>query len=101
MAGRVALITGAGSERGIGREIARTYVRAGALAALADIDGEGAHRNAAELGESAIGLGMDVTDPASVAGAVVEVRQRFGPIDILVCNAGITRSTALWDVSLE
>ena len=101
LAGRVALVTGAGSGRGIGREIARTYVRAGALVALADIDGEGAHRNAAELGESAIGLGMDVTDPASVAGAVVEVRQRFGPIDILVCNAGITRSTALWDVSLE
>jgi len=99
--GRVALVTGAGSEHGIGREIARAFVRAGASVALADVDDTGAHRNAAELGAHATGLLMDVTDPASVAAAVAKARQRLGPIDILVSNAGITRSTALWDVSLE
>ena len=98
--GRVALVTGAGSERGIVREIARVYARAGARVAIADVDGLGARRNAAELGD-AIGVPMDVTDPASVAGAVAEARRRLGPIDILVSNAGITRTTALWDVSLE
>ena len=99
--GRVALVTGAGSGRGIGREIARTYARAGARVALVDIDGDGARRNADGLGEPAIGLRMDVTDPDSVAGTVGEVRQQLGPVEILVCNAGITRSTALPDLSLE
>lgn len=99
--GRVALVTGAGSQRGIGREIARAYVRAGAQVALADVDGNGAQRNAAELGEPAIGLQMDITDPGSVARGVAEARKRLGPVQILVCNAGISRSTPLWDVSLE
>lgn len=99
--GRVALVTGAGSQRGIGREIARAYVRAGARVALADLDGKGAEHNAAELGERAIGLQMDVTDPGSVSRAVAEVRRQLGAIQILVCNAGISRSTALWDVSME
>lgn len=99
--GRVALVTGAGSQRGIGREIARAYVRAGAQVALADVDGKGAQHNAAELGELATGLQMDVTDPGSVARGVAEVRKRLGAVQILVCNAGISRSTALWDVSLE
>jgi len=99
--GRVALVTGAGSERGIGREIARVFVGAGANVALADVDGAGASRNAAELGARSIGLVMDVTVPASVAEAVAEAQRRLGPIDILVSNAGISRSTAVWDVSLE
>lgn len=99
--GRVALVTGAGSEHGIGRAIAAALAAAGALVALADLDGEGARRNAATLGEGALGLDLEVTAPASVAAAVAEVRQRLGPVDILVCSAGISRSTALWDLSLE
>ena len=99
--GRVALVTGAGSERGIGREIAQAYVRSGARVALADIDGAAARRNAGELGEAAIGVTMDVTDPESVGGAVAEARQRLGPIDILVSNAGITRATPIWTLSLD
>src|SRR5262249_60363158 len=74
---------------------------AGRTVALADVDGAGASRNAAELGARSIGLVMDVTVPASVAEAVAEAQRRLGPIDILVSNAGISRSTAVWDVSLE
>ncbi len=97
----MALVTGAASLRGIGREIARTYLGAGARVALADVDGEGARDRAADLGENAIGVQMDVTDPASVASSVREVMERLGSVGILVSNAGISRSTPLWDVSLE
>jgi len=99
--GRVALVTGAGSERGIGREVARTFARAGARVALADVDGAGAGRNAEELGAAAIGLAMDVTDAASVAAAVGEAERRLGPVDVLVCAAGISRATPIWDIGLE
>jgi NAD(P)-dependent dehydrogenase (short-subunit alcohol dehydrogenase family) len=99
--GRTALVTGAGSERGIGREVARALAGAGARVALADLDEEGARRNAAELGGSALGLPLDVTDPASVAGAVARTREQLGPVDVLVCSAGITRATALWDITVD
>jgi 2-hydroxycyclohexanecarboxyl-CoA dehydrogenase len=99
--GRVALVTGAGSARGIAREIARVFARAGARVALADLDGEGARRNAAELGSGAIGLAMDVADAASVGGAVLEVEDRLGPVDVLVCSAGISRATPIWDIDMD
>ena len=74
--GRVALVTGAGSERGIGREIACVMRLAGARVALADLDGAGAHRNASELGDGAAAIQVEVTDPASVAAAVETVHER-------------------------
>jgi 2-hydroxycyclohexanecarboxyl-CoA dehydrogenase len=99
--GRVALVTGAGSARGIGRAVAGTLAAAGARVALADLDGEGARRNAEELGAGAIGLAVDVTDAASVDGAAAAVRGRLGPVDVLVCSAGISRATPIWDIGME
>jgi 3-oxoacyl-[acyl-carrier protein] reductase len=99
--GRVALVTGAGSDRGIGRAVAAALAGAGARVALADLDGDGARRNAAALGGGALGLTLDVTDPVLVAGAVAEVRGSLGPIGVLVCAAGISRSTPLPDLTLE
>jgi len=99
--GRVALVTGAGSERGIGREIACVMRLAGARVALADLDGAGAHRNASELGDGAAAIQVEVTDPASVAAAIETVHARLGPIDVLVCAAGLVRATPLWEVSLS
>ncbi len=99
--GRVALVTGAGTPTGIGNQVARAYVAAGARVALADLDAEGARRNAGELGAGAMGLGADVTDPASVAAAVSEVTQAMGPVDILVNSAGITRRAKVWEFTLE
>jgi NAD(P)-dependent dehydrogenase (short-subunit alcohol dehydrogenase family) len=99
--GRVALVTGAGSRRGIGRAIAAALIGAGCSVALLDLDGEGARENAADLGPSAIGLAADVSDPESVARALDEARSRLGPVQILVNAAGITRSRPLWEISLE
>jgi len=90
LAGRVALVTGAG--RGIGQAIAMAFAEAGAsVAALA--------RSRAELDETvraieakggrACAVAADVTDPQAVAAAVAEAEARLGPIDILMNNAGV------------
>jgi 3-hydroxybutyrate dehydrogenase len=87
---KVAVVTGAAS--GIGKEIARTFARAGARLAIADLDDAGAHRAAAELsrdGRPAIALPVDVTDERQVNDAIARVVEAFGRIDVLVSNAGI------------
>jgi|ERR1700687_573017 len=86
---KVAVVTGAAS--GIGREIARTFCRAGAKVVFADLNQAGAAAAAAELGDvdSAIGIGMDVTDETQVDAGMAAAVAAFGGIDILVSNAGI------------
>jgi len=90
LAGKVAIVTGAAS--GIGREIARAYLREGALVAIADLGQSASDAAAAELdpsGARAIGVAMDVTDEAEVEAGTQRVVERFGRLDILVSNAGI------------
>jgi NAD(P)-dependent dehydrogenase (short-subunit alcohol dehydrogenase family) len=99
--GRVALVTGAGSERGIGRAVAGVLHAAGARVAVADADAEGARRNAADLGEGALGMAVDVLDEASVAACAAEVRGKLGGVTVLVNAAGITRSRPVWEITLE
>lgn len=88
--GQVALITGAAS--GIGKEIAVTLARAGARVAIADLDLDGAHQAAAQIGAeggTAIGVAMDVSDEAAVDAGIAQAVEALGPVDILVANAGI------------
>ncbi len=88
--GKVAIITGAAS--GIGKEIAREFLAAGAKVAIADLKGDAADATARELdptGGAAMGVAMDVTDEAQVNAGVDAVAARFGGIDVLVSNAGI------------
>jgi 3-hydroxybutyrate dehydrogenase len=88
--GKVAVVTGAAS--GIGEEIARTFARAGAKLAIADLDAAGAQRTAADLGREgrdAIALVMDVTSELQVDAGIATVVETFGRIDVLVSNAGI------------
>jgi NAD(P)-dependent dehydrogenase (short-subunit alcohol dehydrogenase family) len=99
--GRVALVTGAGSARGIGRSVGAAFLAAGARVALLDLDAHGTRRNAAELGDEVLAVAADVTDPVSVGRAVDEVRTRLGPVEVLVNSAGLTRSRPLWEVPLE
>jgi 3-hydroxybutyrate dehydrogenase len=92
---KVAVVTGAAS--GIGKEIARTYARAGAKVVIADLNQAGADAAAAELnggeikgGElRAVGVAMDVTDEGQVEAGMAKAIAAFGRIDILVSNAGI------------
>ena len=92
LSGRTALVTGAGSPDGIGFACARLLGGLGARVAVAATT-DRAHERAAELaalGLEAIGVVADLTDEAAVLGAVARVREAFGPIGVLVNNAGMT-----------
>jgi 3-hydroxybutyrate dehydrogenase len=85
-----AVVTGAAS--GIGKEIARTFLREGARVAVADLHPDAADATAWELSLSsgdAVGVPMDVADPAQVEAGMAAATAAFGKIDILVSNAGI------------
>ena len=87
---KVAVVTGAAS--GIGKEIAKTFLREGAKVAIADINLEAANAAARELdntGLQCIDAGMDVTDEQQVEDGIGKVVRQFGKLDILVSNAGI------------
>ena len=86
---KVAVITGAAS--GIGKEIARTFARAGATVVIADRDAAAARATAEELGSGrdSLGVGMDVTSESQVDSGMAAVVEAFGRIDVLVSNAGI------------
>ncbi|KKA09610.1 sorbitol dehydrogenase [Pseudomonas ogarae] len=85
--GKSALVTGAA--RGIGRTFAQAYLNEGATVAIADIDLERAQATAAELGDSAYAVKMDVTDQASIDQAIEVVVARVGKLDILINNAAL------------
>ena len=101
--GKVALVTGAGSATGIGRAIASSFGHAGASVVLADVDIDGAMRNASDLAAEGIetfAVAIDVTQESSVSQAFAEAESRFGRVDILVNNAGITSSTKLAELTV-
>jgi NAD(P)-dependent dehydrogenase (short-subunit alcohol dehydrogenase family) len=85
--GRVAVVTGGG--RGIGKAISLALTSEGCRVAIGDVDGAAAEVAAAELGNGAVGLHVDVTDRPGFTAFLDEVERRFGPIDVLVNNAGI------------
>jgi NAD(P)-dependent dehydrogenase (short-subunit alcohol dehydrogenase family) len=100
---KVAIVTGGAS--GIGRALSRRFLAEGATGVVvADLDGDGAERLAAELGERAIGLACDVADPAH-ANALVDAAERaFGPVDLFCANAGVAVGAGLgapaeWDLA--
>ena len=91
---RVALITGAGSQRGFGKGTALVLAKEGCDIAVSDIDPDGAEQTAEAvraLGRKAISLKTDVTSYSQVNEMVEATLAQFGKIDILVNNAG--RST--------
>ncbi len=109
LAGRVALVTGAGS--GIGRAVALRFAREGADVGVLDMNEATAEETTAAveaLGRRAAALRADVSRVDDVESAVSRAESRLGAIDVLVNNAGITRdktiqnlSEADWDLVLN
>ncbi len=87
--GRVVLVTG--GNRGIGFAIAERFVREGYRVAVTARSGEGP--------AGSLTVRADVTDAASVDAAFSEIETQFGPVEILVANAGITKDTLLLRMS--
>lgn len=87
MTNRVVAVTG--GARGIGREIARHLAAAGACVAIGDRDGEAVRSTAAQLPGTVQGFDLDVTDSASFRSFLAAVESAFGPIEVLVNNAGV------------
>jgi NAD(P)-dependent dehydrogenase (short-subunit alcohol dehydrogenase family) len=85
---RTVLITG--GARGIGADAGRRLVARGARVALVDRDAEGVQRQAELLGEPAAAFVADVTDADALQGVVDATLDRFGSIDVVVANAGIS-----------
>jgi NAD(P)-dependent dehydrogenase (short-subunit alcohol dehydrogenase family) len=95
--GKVALVTGGGS--GIGRGAALRFAEQGARVAVGDIDAEAATRVAAEIGQDARAVRMDVTSSHSVSDGLDAVVAAFGGLDVLVNNAGRTTAGAVYELS--
>lgn len=97
--GKVALVTGAA--RGQGEAEARRFVAEGASVLLTDVlDAEG-EAVAAELGDRAAYRHLDVTSEEDWQGAVAFAEERFGPLTILVNNAGILDFGSVQEVDVE
>jgi len=96
LTGRAALVTGAGSDTGIGFATARLLAQMGADVEIAATTSRSEER-ASELiaqGLSAHGSQADLSDPAAAAALVEDARQRWGRLDIVVNNAGMTSVAA-------
>ena len=108
-AGRVAIVTGAA--QGIGAATARRLAADGAAVAVLDVTEERTEQTVADIreaGGTALGVGADVSDTASVTAAIDRVAAELGRLDILVNNAGVTRDNLVhklsdddWDTVLD
>jgi 3(or 17)beta-hydroxysteroid dehydrogenase len=99
VAGKVALVTGGAS--GLGRATAQMLAREGAQVVVADIDEAAAKVLAAEIGDSATAVRLDVTDPSGWDAALAIVGRRFDRLDVLVHCAGIAMFGSVMDTTLE
>jgi NAD(P)-dependent dehydrogenase (short-subunit alcohol dehydrogenase family) len=109
LADRVVLVTGGGS--GIGRAIAERFAREGARIVVADRNAAGAEETTARIaaaGAEALAVEADVANAAAVAAMVARANERFGRVDVLINNAGLsagddilTFDETTWDLNLD
>jgi rhamnulose-1-phosphate aldolase/alcohol dehydrogenase len=101
LAGRVALVTGGAS--GIGRATCHALAAQGACVIVADLDLAGAEALAKELGgpDVAVGIEMDVADEEAIKAGIAAGSLAFGGLDLVVNNAGLSKSAALEDTTAQ
>lgn len=103
---QVVIVTGAGSPKGIGRTIANTFARQGATVIVADINEAGIQDtcdfiNAQGHPGKADGKVVNVTDKASIDELVKYIMEKYGRIDVLVNNAGISQKVTVEDMTVD
>jgi len=101
-AGRVAVVTGAAS--GIGRALAEEFAASGSAVVVADLDAAEAEVVAAGIrtsGGEALAVAVDVADAAAVDALAATTLERFGRVDVLCNNAGVSTFNLLRDQTLE
>ena len=94
---QVAIVTGAA--KGIGASISRALAAAGARVVCADIDGKAAGNIAKELGGDCMPLTVDVGDVESIETMLDQTMEKFGQLNTIVNNAGVTRSAYIMDLT--
>ena len=97
--GKTAIITG--GTKGLGEAAARRFVREGARVVIAGRSEEDGRRLEAELGEGCLFFRLDVTDYENWKECIAFVRERFGRLDILINNAGISVAENIAEASPE
>lgn len=95
----VAVITGAAS--GIGAGLAREAVRRGMRVVLADRDAKGLEVVAQALGDAALAVPTDVTDPASLEALAERAYAAHGQVDLLFNNAGVLSTGFTWEIPAD
>lgn len=96
--GRIAIITGAASPRGLGKATAKLFADHGARVAILDLNEGQAAEAAADLGPQHAGFACNVTDKAACESVAAEVVAKWGRIDVLVNNAGITQPLKVMEI---
>ena len=99
LVGKRTIVTGAGS--GIGQAAARLFAAEGALVLCADIDGESAAATAGGIGDRAVGLRVDVTEPGDCAAMIDRAVAAFGGVDAVYANAGIAGAGRAGDLEID
>lgn len=100
--GKTAVVTG--GTRGIGLAIAKKYLENGANVAIAGSREETVEKALSQLQDykdNVMGIWPDLCNPEEVAAAFASVKERFGSLDILANNAGISSRTSIYDYTLE
>jgi NAD(P)-dependent dehydrogenase (short-subunit alcohol dehydrogenase family) len=101
LSNKICVITGAASQRGIGRATARLFAGQGGTVVILDLDEGQAAAAAAELGAAHRGFACDVTDRQACITAVDRVVNELGRIDVLINNAGISQPLKIMDIAPE
>lgn len=96
---KVAIVTG--GARGMGESHVRRFFEEGAKVVFTDINEEVGEKLAAELGDNALFVKHDVTDEAGWQEVIEKTEAAFGPVNVLVNNAGISMSKSIFDMSVE